>query len=70
MTETARFTQDQEAARWPLIDAGNRILALLYRVSDQATDEQRSEHIRMHAHFCSIWNSALAERPIRSTRDD
>jgi len=60
-----RLTQEQLAARAPLVEAGNRILSLLYRCSDQATDEQRREHYRQHSSLCRIWNDALVE-PIQS----
>ena len=69
MTQTTKptdqndFTSDQDKARWPLIDAGNRILVLLYRVSDQATEDQMRESRKRHGELCSIWNHALAERP-------
>lgn len=56
-----KLTAEQRAARAPLVDAGNRILSLLYRCSDQATDEQRMEHCRQHGELCRIWNEALAE---------
>ena len=52
---------EQRAAREPLLEAGNRILSLLYRCSDQATDEQRREHYRQHGDLCRIWNEALVE---------
>jgi hypothetical protein len=56
-----KLTSEQRAARAPLVDAGNRILLLLYRCSDQATDEQRAEHYRQHGALCLIWNEALIE---------
>jgi len=56
-----KLTPDQQAARRPLIDAGNRILALLYRVSDQATEEQVAETMQTHRMLCAIWNEALVE---------
>ncbi len=56
-----KITPEQERARRPLVDAGNRILSLLYRVSDQATPEQIAEARREHRYFCAIWNEALME---------
>ncbi len=56
-----KLTKEQDAARRPLVDAGNRILVLLSRISDQATDEQCREHARQHAALCHIWNEALVE---------
>jgi hypothetical protein len=41
-----------------LIDAGDRIVALISRCSDQATDEQRAEHDRFAAAIERIWNEA------------
>ena len=56
-----KLTPEQRAARQPLLDAGNRILSLLYRVSDQATEEQIKETRRQHRSLCAIWNEALVE---------
>ncbi len=56
-----KITPEQRAARAPLLDAGNRILSLLYRISDTATDEQRAEHYRQHGTLCRIWNEALVD---------
>lgn len=56
-----KLTPEQRVARQPLVDAGNRILSLLYRISDQATDEQVAEARRTHQALCAIWNEALAE---------
>lgn len=64
-----RFTPEQETARRPLIDAGNRILTLLYRVSDTATEEQKREAMSVHRSLCSIWNEALAEPLSKSPND-
>jgi len=55
------MTPEQQAARAPLVEAGWRILDLLGRVSDQATDEQVREARRNHQALCAIWNDALAE---------
>lgn len=63
---TMELTSEQRASRAPLLDAGNRILSILYRCGDQATDEQRAEHYRLHGHLCRIWNEALVE-PIEPT---
>jgi len=41
-----------------LIEAGDRIVALISRCSDQATDEQRTEHYRLVAAIERIWNEA------------
>lgn len=60
-TLVLKLTPEQRAARAPLLEAGNRILSLLYRCSDQATDEQRREHYRQHGDLCRIWNEALVE---------
>jgi hypothetical protein len=56
-----KVTPEQAAARRPLIDAGNRMLTLLYRVSDQATLEQVEEAMTLHRQMCAIWNEALLE---------
>lgn len=56
-----KLTAEQQAARRPLVDAGNRILSLLYRVSDQATPEQVAEAMTTHRTMCAIWNEALVE---------
>lgn len=56
-----RLTPEQRAAREPLVHAGNRIIALLYRVSDQATPEQVAEARSVHGALCRIWNEALVE---------
>jgi hypothetical protein len=61
-----KVTPEQRAARQPLVDAGNRILTLLYRVSDQATPDQVAEAMQIHQTMCRIWNEALAE-PIELT---
>lgn len=55
------LTSEQQAARAPLVDAGSRILNLLHRVGESATDEQRGEHLRMVAALLGIWNGALVE---------
>lgn len=56
-----KLTPEQRAARRPLIDAGNRMLTLLYRASDTMTEEQRLDHYRQHQAMCRIWNEALIE---------
>jgi DNA-binding MarR family transcriptional regulator len=56
-----KLTPEQRAARQPLVDAGNRILSLLYQISDQATEEQIKEAHRQHRSLCAIWNDALVE---------
>lgn len=60
-TNVLRVTPEQAAARRPLIDAGNRILELIHRIGDQATEEQVREHMRQHRALCVIWNNALME---------
>lgn len=62
-----KITPAQAAARRPLVDAGNRILTLLYRVSDQATPEEVAEAMTLHRAMCAIWNEALVE-PIENDR--
>jgi len=41
-----------------LLEAGDRIIALISRCSDQATDEQRREHERQAAALRQIWEEA------------
>lgn len=41
-----------------LRDAGDQIIALLSRCSDQATDEQRAEHERFARAIKRIWTDA------------
>jgi len=65
MTE---LTPEQQAARAPLVEAGWRILELLGRVSDQATEEQTQEARRTHRALCAIWNEALEATPTLDNR--
>jgi signal transduction histidine kinase len=43
--------------------AGDRIIALISRISDQATDEQRLEHDRSVAALRQIWSEAITCAP-------
>ena len=59
---------DQEAAidlmneNARLREAGDRIVALISRCSDQATEEQCTEHERFVASIKRIWEEAKAGR--------
>lgn len=52
------MTWEERALR--LREAGDRIIALMSRCSDAATDEQRDEHYRFVAALKQIWDEAVS----------
>ena len=61
----------RDAARYRRIrDAGDRILTLMSRCSDQVTEDQASEYARFVASLQSIWNNALIDAEIAREEKD
>ena len=58
VTPMEYMTWEERALR--LREAGDRIIALMSRCSDAATDEQRDEHYRFVAALKQIWDEAVS----------
>jgi len=49
---------EERERRQSLIEAGDRIIALMSRCSDQVSDDIRNEHARTMAQLSEIWGAA------------
>jgi len=60
--EAAAHAEEREC-RLSLVEAGDRILELISRCSDQLSDEVRDEHNRQMASLRRIWRDAKIRSP-------